>query len=182
MFMPELSKLILQPWANASIEEQQTILYVDHRPRTQHLAHSPATGEGLVSNGRMGVDLIQLSAGRGFQPHTHPGDHLLIVIGGRGTLTYDGVIYPTQAGQVYCIEGQVPHAVGAITDHVILAVGSPHKAVDDPERMIPVEYQAIVAATASVTCLICQRTTWLPEHMHDRGCPHCPCLVCQPET
>lgn len=111
--------------------------------RETEVLKSTATGQSLVTNGFLGADIIHLKAGEAFAPHTHPGDHLLIVIGGEGTVTFGDKVYPTRAGQIYMIEGEVPHAVGAVTDHVILAVGSPHKAIDSEDRMTLVEYTAI---------------------------------------
>lgn len=155
-------------------------LLVDLGLRSTPMAQSPATGASMVSNGQLGADVVRLAAGDGFVPHTHPGDHLLIVIGGRGTITYGGRIYPTEAGQIYLIEGEVPHAVGAITDHVILAVGSPHKPVDAADRMVPMEYEAVVTQVRELHCLICDLSAELPLRLHDIGCPHCPCECCNP--
>ena len=155
-------------------------LLVDLGLRSTHMAQSPATGSSLVSNGQLGADVVRLAAGDGFVPHTHPGDHLLIVIGGRGTITYGGRIYPTEAGQIYLIEGEVPHAVGAVTDHVILAVGSPHKPIDAVDRMAPLEYEAVVTHVRELHCLICELSAELPLRLHDMGCPHCPCENCNP--
>src|SRR5262245_8434145 len=103
-------------------------LLVHDGARPTPMAHSPAgvTGAGLASNGMRGVRVIRVPAGRGFPPHTHPGDHLLIVVAGFGTIAVGGRVYATQAGEVYMIAGSEPHAVGAVSDHVILAVGSPH--------------------------------------------------------
>jgi hypothetical protein len=78
------------------------------------------------------------------------------------------------------IDGNVPHAVGAITDHVILAVGSPHRAIDAEDRMIPVEYEAVTARVSDLHCLICDIRSSLPNRLHDQGCPHCPCEACHP--
>lgn len=150
-------------------------LLVDLDARPTPMPGSPATGQGLVTNGLLGGDVIRLAAGEAFEPHTHPGDHLLIVIGGEGTITFDGVIYPTRAGQIYMVEGSVPHAVGAITDHVILAVGSPHKAVDDPTRMTPVEYQAVLSAFGDMHCLVCGRRAQYPQRLSDINGPDCVC-------
>ena len=76
------------------------------------------------------------------------------------------------------IEGSVPHAVGAITDHVILAVGSPHKPVGSTERMAPVEYREVVATFGDLKCLVCGRSAHYPVMLHDVGCEHCPCAAC----
>jgi quercetin dioxygenase-like cupin family protein len=168
-------------WADAishDARHHKQLLSVSTHARGTRMAHSRATGESTVSNGCLGADVIHLRAGEGFVPHTHPGDHLLIVIGGMGTITYGGKIYPTVAGQIYLIDGNVPHAVGAITDHVILAVGSPHKPVDSPDRMTPVPYEAITAQIDELHCLICDARARLPHRLHDYNCPHCPCADC----
>lgn len=168
-------------WARAagcdSLNHEQ-LLSVSLDPRPCKMSHSTATGQGVVTNGYLGADIIHVRAGEGFVPHTHPGDHLLIVIGGKGTITYDGKIYPTEAGQIYMIDGDVPHAVGAITDHVILAVGSPHRPVDSDDRMKPMAYEAVAARINELHCLICDVKARLPTRLHDRGCIHCPCDVC----
>lgn len=154
-------------------------LGVDLQPRPVPMAHSKATGEDTVSNGLLGADIIRLGAGEGFVPHTHPGDHLLIVIGGHGTITYDGRIYPTAPGEIYMVEGGVPHAVGAVTDHVILAVGAaPHRPVGSADRMTPVEYETI--KIDKLECLICGVSVSDGGHLHALGCGHCPCPCCIP--
>lgn len=153
---------------------------VDCGPRSHPMHHSAATGQPLVSNGSLGVDLIRVPAGRGFEPHTHPGDHILICVAGLGTITYDGKVFATQAGEVYMIEGSVPHGVAARTNHVILAVGAPHKPVDSTERMAPVEYEAVAAPNGDLQCLICptRPRAAFPVKLHDYGCEHCPCREC----
>lgn len=170
--------------------ELEILRWADHRvgPRSTELrvwtddelpfpmSGSIATGRPLVSNGQLGVDLIRTPAGQGFLPHTHPGDHLLIIVGGVSTITFGGVIYEAPAGTVYEIDGSVPHAVGGISDTEILAVGSPHHAVDSPDRMALVEYAAVLAPTdPKMECRICGEEAELPKMLHDVGCPHCPC-------
>lgn len=80
--------------------------------------------------------------------------------------------------EIYMIEGLVPHAVGAITDHVIIAVGSPHRPVDANDRMKLVDYAAVVAPDGEFTCLICDTSVIAPDYLHDAGCSHCPCELC----
>jgi len=94
-----------------------------------------ATGKGLVTNGNLGADMIRVEAGHSFPMHTHPGDHLLIVVRGRGTVTIGGVVHPTAPGDVYMVPGLVEHSVGAVEEHFILSIGSPHKALDAHDRM-----------------------------------------------
>lgn len=154
------------------------LLGIDTEPRPVSVEQSPATGEALVSNGQLGADLIRLAAGEGFAPHTHPGDHLLLVLAGEGTITYRGMVHPTHAGEIFLIAGQEPHAVGAITDHVILAVGSPHRAIDALDRMALVAYEAVTVDFDRLHCLICDVAAVLPVRLHDAGCPHCPCESC----
>ena len=158
----------------------EQVLGVALGARPTRLAHSSATGEGLVSNGLLGADVIRLAAGDGFVPHTHPGDHLLLVLAGRGTITLGGKIHPTNAGELYLVEGRVPHALGAITDHVVLAVGAPHRPVEAADRMTPVGYDAVTADVDDLHCLICDRRARYPRRLHEAGCPHCPCFDCHP--
>lgn len=171
--------LRLADWArDAGTRGGEHFLAVSLAARGTAMLHTSATADALVSNGVLGVDILRVAAGEGFAPHTHPGDHLLIIVGGQGTITYGGRVYPTHAGQVYLISGAVPHAVGAITDHVILAVGVPHKAADDPQRMSLVEYREITAQLGDLHCLICDLWVREPTRLHALGCPHCPCGVC----
>jgi quercetin dioxygenase-like cupin family protein len=181
-FLNSDGTLLIAKWAeNCGISDSNVQrLDIGLSPRKSHIHKSNATGQAMVSNGQIGADVIQLKANEGFVPHTHPGDHLLIVIGGEGTVTYNGKIYPTCAGQIYLLEGEVPHAVGAITDHVILAIGSPHKPVDSEDRMEIVEYEAVATDLKEVHCLICDLKATIPSFLHEKGCPHCPCGACRP--
>jgi quercetin dioxygenase-like cupin family protein len=170
--------LAIVRWASDLGVNGAQLLGVGTGERPTPLAHSNATGEALVSRGMLGADVIRLAAGTGFVPHTHPGDHLLIVIGGQGTIAYGGKIYPTQAGEIFLVAGEVAHAVGAITDHVILAVGSPHRPVDDPHRMTAATYESVTAEFSELHCLLCNLRVHSPQRLHDVGCQHCPCADC----
>lgn len=172
-------RLILAEWAGMggvnAYGQDLTMLAVNHRERPVPMYGTKASGERMVSNGHLGVDLIRVPAGEGFSPHTHPGDHLLIAVAGEGTVTVDGLIYPTRAGQVYMVEGAVPHAVGAITDHVLLAVGSPHRNIDAADRMTLTDYAAIAATMGDLHCLVCDGgPQGTPEALRQLGCPHTP--------
>lgn len=181
-FLDEAGRLRIAHWADDLGIDAQQVLGIDLSRRPTPMVATTATGLGLVSNGHLGVDVIRVAAGQGFAPHTHGGDHLLIVIGGRGTIAYDGVVYETNAGDVYLIEGDVPHAVGAITDHVILAVGVPHQPVDSDRRQAIVEYEAVAAGLGDLACDICQVTAKVPLRLADVGCPHCPSRFGPDET
>ena len=168
--------LRLARWAEA-ISDHEFRVSTEERPRI--IEATKASGEGLISNGHLGADIIRCASGGGFAPHTHVGDHLLFVIAGEGTITYNGRIYPTHPGQVYLVEGAVPHAVGAITDHVLLSVGAPHRAVDAGDRQAPKEYESILADFAYLRCDICGLEAEFPSRLADLGCPHCPSRFCQ---
>lgn len=108
---------------------------------------APARGLPLHSNGQLGADMLHVAAGRQFPVHTHPGDHLLYCLSGEGTMSLAGKTYKIYPGDLYMVDGQVPHAVGAITDHVLVAIGSPHKPVDSPERMTFVDWEGRLVDT-----------------------------------
>lgn len=136
---------------------------------------APASGLGLAGGDALGVDLINVRAGGGFSPHTHPGDHLLIIVAGRGTVTWDGRIWPTSPGSVYFIPGEAPHAVGAIEDHTILAVGSPHKPIGAADRQALTAYDAVASSLGALTCLACTPPrTGSPAALRADGCRHAP--------
>jgi quercetin dioxygenase-like cupin family protein len=97
---------------------------------------APATGLLLHTNGNLGADILLVPACGRFPVHTHPGDHLLYCLSGTGTITVNEQTYAVKPGDLYMVEGLVPHAVGAgPEDHVLIAIGSPHKPVESPERM-----------------------------------------------
>ena len=87
----------------------------------------------------MGIDLIELEPDTAFPLHTHTGAHIIFVLRGKGTVTIGGTVHSTQPGDCYFIPADVEHAVGAIDLHQILAIGFPHKAIDDTDRMHEVD-------------------------------------------
>jgi quercetin dioxygenase-like cupin family protein len=171
-------ELSIVRWALATIGDGVTSLEIPHGQRPVPMHGAAASGSGLVSNGIIGADIIRLPAGAGFPPHTHPGHHVLAVLGGQGTITYNGCVHPTEAGEIYLVEGSVSHAVGAISDHVILAVGAPHMPVASKERMEVVNYGEVLSRINDLHCLICDIKSQLPAYLHDVGCAHCPCHSC----
>ena len=97
---------------------------------------APAVGLPLHTNGHLGADLLRVKAGDQFPVHTHPGDHLLLCLAGEGTISIGEVTYTVVPGDIYMVPGMVPHAVGSGSiDHILVAIGAPHKPVDSPERM-----------------------------------------------
>lgn len=106
---------------------------------------APAVGLAMHTNGHLGVDMLHVKAGEQFPVHTHPGDHLLYCVRGEGTITVAEITYRVIPGDIYMVDGAVPHAVGAYTDHWLLAIGAPHKAVDATDRMAFVNWDGTPA-------------------------------------
>lgn len=101
-----------------------------------------ARGVPIFTNGTLGADLLYVPAGKSFPLHVHPGHHLLLCVGGLGTITFDGKVKQVRQGDLYMIEATIPHAVGSDPDgpgHWLISFGSPHKRVDAHDRMEEVE-------------------------------------------
>lgn len=90
---------------------------------------------GLGIEGEMGIDLIEMEPGTSFPLHTHPGAHILFVLEGEGTVSIADKTYATKPGDCYFIPGDASHAVSASHRHTFLAIGFPHHALTDPQRM-----------------------------------------------
>lgn len=88
----------------------------------------------------IGVDLIEMSSGSAFPPHVHPGDHLLYVLDGTGTVTIGEKRYTVTSGDSIWIAASRLHAVSAPASAcAFLAFGYPHRRVDATDRMKIVE-------------------------------------------
>ncbi len=107
------------------------------------LSGTEVTGKALFCSeeiapgcGHMGVDRLDLKSNEKFPLHTHPGHHILYVLSGFGTVTIEDTVYTTIPGDVYLINGNVPHAVSAgERGQSLLSFGVPHKHLDSPDRM-----------------------------------------------
>jgi quercetin dioxygenase-like cupin family protein len=122
------------PWEALHDEEGNTLIGI--RGKTG--------AEEVGSDGEMvGADLIEMQPGSSFPLHTHPGDHVLYALSGRGTVTIDGELKHFQAGTTFYIEAQYPHNVGTYgrdtEPFVIVAFGHPKKEVSATDRMHIVE-------------------------------------------
>lgn len=98
----------------------------------------------IGSDGELiGADLIEMQPGSAFPLHTHPGDHILYGISGRGTVTIDGEKRPVEVGTTVYIAGGYPHNVGTYAEDaepfVLLVVGHPKQHVSSPDRLKLVE-------------------------------------------
>ncbi len=91
----------------------------------------------------IGADLVELQPGAAFPLHTHPGDHVLYGISGRGTITIDGQARSVEVGTTVYVAGNSPHNVGTYPDatepFVLLVVGHPKKHVSALDRLKVVE-------------------------------------------
>jgi quercetin dioxygenase-like cupin family protein len=97
---------------------------------------APARAHALFTNGHLGGDLLVVEPNSRFPLHTHPGDHLLLIVAGDGGVHFDGRDIPTGPGDLYMVDGGVPHSVySGPQGQLILSVGAPHKPVDSDERM-----------------------------------------------
>src|SRR6185437_11343862 len=76
----------------------------------------------------IGIDKIELEAGAGFQLHTHPGQHILYVLAGKGILQIDGRRLPMKKGDTFYVPAELPHAMKATENSFmnVLAIGYPH--------------------------------------------------------
>lgn len=94
-------------------------------------------GTAMFTNDVLGADLLNIPPGARFPLHTHPGHHLLYCVAGAGTFTIGDVTHDVFPGDLFMVEGNVPHAVGSgpRDHHVIMAIGSPHTHLGSPGRM-----------------------------------------------
>ncbi|MFF2998210.1 cupin domain-containing protein [Streptomyces sp. NPDC057950] len=168
--------LLICDWADdLGAEGKVQSLGIESVPGPTKVAKtSAATGRSLLSNGHLGADILHVPAGEGFAPHTHPGDHLLFVLAGEGTISVNGQIVPTGPGRAYMVDGSVVHAVGAITDHTILSIGTPHRALDSEDRQSLTAYAALLNPFGSIHCLICDVAAEGGEELESLGCTHSP--------
>jgi quercetin dioxygenase-like cupin family protein len=105
------------------------------------MKHSDGTALPLVVSfvDRFGADIIRFEAGKGVELHTHIGSHILLVTKGRGILTYGMDQHEMFPGMIYLIPANVPHAILASTELVLIAIGNDHRPADSYERLDLVE-------------------------------------------
>lgn len=85
-----------------------------------------------------GGDVIRFAANEGVGNHTHEGDHILLVLKGKGIVEFDGKDYDLYPGLAYFVPGSVNHAIRAHEDLVLIAIGNKHQPLDSEARMTPV--------------------------------------------
>lgn len=90
------------------------------------------------------AQLIELEAGRRFEPHQHVSIHIILVLSGRGSLTLwtagalEPTVYPVEAGDLFCIPRNARHAMAAAEDVPLreLIINIPGLALEDEERIV----------------------------------------------
>lgn len=136
------------------------------------------TGRRLVSNGEIGGDLMHIPGGKGFEPHTHKGHHILLFLNGESIVTLGSEIHRMTPGEICVVPGDTAHGVSAVTDTTLLAVGSPHLPVDAKDRMqVLGEYKAIAAKLSEqFICMGCSKkqSFLLSEVLGKDGVIRCP--------
>lgn len=97
--------------------------------------NSDACGIPLLLHGKFGMDVLTFPAGGCVKDHTHPGDHILIVMSGTGYVDYDGVAHKLSPNDCYLVPGGVRHGVRACTELRLLAIANDHRPVASAERL-----------------------------------------------
>ncbi|USN87389.1 MAG: cupin domain-containing protein [Candidatus Nomurabacteria bacterium] len=82
-----------------------------------------------------GASLIRFAAGEKVGLHTHVGSHILVVTYGLGILTYLDTKIDLKAGLIYLIPSNVPHAIDALSELVIIAIGNDFRAEGSKSRL-----------------------------------------------
>ncbi len=124
-------------WADFN-KNEKTLVSFDGKQPIQ-MSHSDGTALPLLVDGslpaKFGADIIRFEAGRGVGLHTHVGAHILLVTKGKGTLTYHAEKYPMFEGMIYLVPSNVPHAIDAETELVLIAIGNDHQPADSEARL-----------------------------------------------
>jgi mannose-6-phosphate isomerase-like protein (cupin superfamily) len=58
-----------------------------------------------------------------------------MVTQGKGILTYKNEQHPMYEGMIYLIPSNIPHAIEAVTELILVAVGNDHRPADSPDRL-----------------------------------------------
>lgn len=114
----------------------QSRYLVPSGPLPQRMANSQGTGIPLVGRGSFAADLIRFAPGQGVGKHTHPGEHILIVVSGHGLLTCGDDFLSLVPGMIYHVPAGAPHALSATdAELTLISVANDHRPVDSPQRL-----------------------------------------------
>ena len=101
--------------------------------------------EFIEGTNRISIARLAMDSHAGFERHTHPHNHVLVITEGSGHLIYDrgdGVDERLEfkAGDVFNVRGTNEHAVTAGPEGIkMFSIGSPPMHLIDPERMVFVD-------------------------------------------
>jgi quercetin dioxygenase-like cupin family protein len=150
-----------------------------HTPLPMAKTEGGIFGEALVAHPNLGGDLMFMPGSTGFKPHTHEGHHLIFVVSGECTVTVEAEIHRMLAGEVCLIPGAVAHAVSAVSDTMLLAVGTPHMPVNAEDRLELVPFEVLaVKLSDHIRCMGCSvhRLYERAEILGDDGVVRCPSM------
>jgi quercetin dioxygenase-like cupin family protein len=124
-------------WADYDAACGRLISFAGEQPL--RMQHSDGTARPLVVDrsrpNAFGADIVRFEAGKGVGLHVHVGAHILMVTQGKGVLTYNGEKYDLFPGMIYLVPSNVPHAIEALTELVLVAIGNDHRPADSEERL-----------------------------------------------
>jgi hypothetical protein len=101
----------------------------------QKMHGSQAHGLALVKHDNFAADMLHFLPNEKTSLHTHPGNHILFVVDGGGTLTYGNEEHPLIKGSCYLVPGTTDHRVSANNNGMhLLSIADTHRSVDSIER------------------------------------------------
>jgi len=138
-------KLKQAKWADFDKTTSHLISFKGKQPI--QMLHSDGTAMPLLTDdskfNKFGADIIRFASGEGVGLHKHVGAHILMVTKGTGVLVYEDERHPMFEGMIYLVPSNVPHAIEATTELVLIAVGNDHKPADSEERLDVVNLEGV---------------------------------------
>jgi len=123
-----------------ALAEQGVLLanfHVPLGPLPVAMAHSDGAALPLLKAGAFAADLIRFPPAGGVPEHTHPGAHMLFVVGGVGSLLTAGVRLDLRPGVCYLAPAGVPHSIHASARrHLsLVSVANDHRDAGSASRL-----------------------------------------------
>jgi quercetin dioxygenase-like cupin family protein len=125
-----VKNLLTGPWLNLRAPDGRVLEGIHGR--------RGAAGD-LGAGAVMGADLIEMEPGNCFELHSHPGAHVLYVIGGQGSIEIDGQTYAIGEGDSIFVSADLAHGVACDLESGgplrFVSIGFPHRDLATPDRM-----------------------------------------------
>ena len=121
------------------LEGEWTFMIDDSGKRLPGIRGRAGVAMPTLEGIEVGADLIEMQPGSAFPLHTHPGEHILYVIQGKGYVHVDGIDHSIKEGDTIYVPAEYAH--GVKTDErsacpfLLLAFGYPHKHIGAEDRM-----------------------------------------------